>query len=82
MRQNTVGIVYAVWFRTEPLLDMAEDLLAVIVVLIEPCHDLSRSYQIHRSKGFTHDPLQRDREKIFYTRCLHERESVYMKMCF
>lgn len=62
--QQAQVLVYVVCFRTEILLDMAEDLLAVVVVLIEPRHDLSRSHQIHRSKGFTHGPLQPDREKI------------------
>lgn len=34
------------------ILDMAEDLLTVVMVLVEPGHHLDRAYQIDGAEGF------------------------------
>ena len=41
--------------RRRSILDVAEDLLAVVVELVQPGHDLDRCQQVHRAEG----PAQR-----------------------
>lgn len=40
------------------LLDVLEDLLALVVVLAEPAHDLGRRQQVNRAGGFSQPGLE------------------------
>lgn len=45
-------------------LDVREDLLAVVVILVQPVHDLGRRDQVDGTEGLSHREL-RDRRKNF-----------------